>query len=311
MFGREGLAWSERFRVKRTVRVAPGTTLDAATRGGQTVMGDWYPYPYWQSAMYVLIPDRDFENVENGRLTTEQMRDLNLRIAEKGERDVLLLCVALELDTRIAPLCARAQDARIYGACQHQRYFAHAEARWDELARRARLPAPGMMMLLADWVRPTVSAAAVMAAAAGAFLLTGSDAAAEGTSLASQLGYSATVASWVDAESAPSVEEMVVDYQMAYQGGNGLMRLYEFDLTHKQIKVLSFSPWVPQKPADTLNSFDQAVLTTPNESFVIEMVGAEELARDPENAHLIPHVEKMREAYLSSYGRPIPPRPKE
>jgi len=67
------------------------------------------------------------------------------------------------------------------------------------------------------------------------------------------------------------VEEMVVDYQMAYQGGNGLMRLYEFDLTNKQIKVLSFSPWVPQKPAATLNSFDQAVLTTPNEAFVIDM----------------------------------------
>ncbi|MDP9900155.1 LamG-like jellyroll fold domain-containing protein [Variovorax ginsengisoli] len=67
------------------------------------------------------------------------------------------------------------------------------------------------------------------------------------------------------------VEEMVVDYQMAYQGGNGLMRLYEFDLTHKQIKVLSFSPWVPQKPADTLTSFDQAVLTGANEAFTIDM----------------------------------------
>jgi len=67
------------------------------------------------------------------------------------------------------------------------------------------------------------------------------------------------------------VEEMVVDYQMAYQGGNGLMRLYEFDLTNKQIKVLSFSPWVPQKPAATLNAFDQAVLTTPSEAFTIEM----------------------------------------
>jgi hypothetical protein len=67
------------------------------------------------------------------------------------------------------------------------------------------------------------------------------------------------------------VEEMVVDYQMAYQGGNGLMRLYEFDLTNKKIKVLSFSPWVPQKPAATLNAFDQAVLTTPNEAFEIDM----------------------------------------
>ena len=74
------------------------------------------------------------------------------------------------------------------------------------------------------------------------------------------------------------VEEMVVDYQMAYQGGNGLMRLYEFDLTHKQIKVLSFSPWVPQKPAATLTSFDQAVLATPNEAVTIEMDFAQRFA---------------------------------
>ena len=47
--------------------------LDAATRGGQTVMGDWYPYPYWQSAMYVLIPDRDFENVGKWRLGLEEI----------------------------------------------------------------------------------------------------------------------------------------------------------------------------------------------------------------------------------------------
>lgn len=37
---------------------------------------------------------------------------------------------------------------------------------------------------------------------------------------------------------------------------------------------------------------------------------AEELSRDPEHAHLIPHVEKMREAYMNTYGRPIPPKPK-
>jgi len=38
---------------------------------------------------------------------------------------------------------------------------------------------------------------------------------------------------------------------------------------------------------------------------------AEELAKDPEHAELIPHVEKMREAYSSFYGKPIPPKPKE
>ncbi|WP_229256808.1 LamG-like jellyroll fold domain-containing protein [Duganella lactea] len=76
-----------------------------------------------------------------------------------------------------------------------------------------------------------------------------------------------------------AVEEMVVDYQMDYQGGNGLMRLYEFDLTNKQIKVLSFSPWVPMKPADTLNAFDRAVLTESNHSFTINMDFAKRFAR--------------------------------
>jgi hypothetical protein len=34
----------------------------------------------------------------------------------------------------------------------------------------------------------------------------------------------------------------------------------------------------------------------------------EALARDPENAHLIPHVEAMRRAFEHDYGIPIPER---
>ena len=37
---------------------------------------------------------------------------------------------------------------------------------------------------------------------------------------------------------------------------------------------------------------------------------AEELAKQPENAHLIPHVEEMQRAYKAEYGRPIPPKKK-
>lgn len=36
--------------------------LEDAKREGIAVMADWYPYTYWQSSLYVLIPDRDFEN---------------------------------------------------------------------------------------------------------------------------------------------------------------------------------------------------------------------------------------------------------
>lgn len=75
------------------------------------------------------------------------------------------------------------------------------------------------------------------------------------------------------------VLEMVVDYQMAYQGGNGLMRYYEFDLTNNKIHALSFSPWVPQKPKETLNSFDQAMLTEDNQQFTISMNFAERFKR--------------------------------
>jgi len=35
---------------------------------------------------------------------------------------------------------------------------------------------------------------------------------------------------------------------------------------------------------------------------------AEELARDPAHADLIPHVESMRRAYERDFGMPIPPR---
>ena len=37
---------------------------------------------------------------------------------------------------------------------------------------------------------------------------------------------------------------------------------------------------------------------------------AEELARDPEHAHLIPLVERMRQAYQHDHGCAIPPRKK-
>lgn len=94
-----------------------------------------------------------------------------------------------------------------------------------------------------------------------------------------------------------AVEQMVVDFQMAYQGGNGLMRFYEFDLTGNRIKALSFSPWVPQKPADKLNEFDQAMLTGPNEQFEIEMHFAQRFARfNPEFAAAEPSNLPLTEA---------------
>jgi N-acyl-D-amino-acid deacylase len=85
-------AWREAIDVGRRARVAveishmkvaskavwgkAGEALavvDEAVREGLDVGGDWYPYLYWQSSMYVLIPDRDFENVEKWRTGLEEI----------------------------------------------------------------------------------------------------------------------------------------------------------------------------------------------------------------------------------------------
>ncbi|WP_422017078.1 LamG-like jellyroll fold domain-containing protein [Roseateles sp.] len=65
------------------------------------------------------------------------------------------------------------------------------------------------------------------------------------------------------------VHQMVVDYQMDYQGGNAMMRLYEVDFTNNKIDVMSFSPWVVQKPKATLNQFDFAERTEAGNRFSI------------------------------------------
>ena len=56
------------------------------------------------------------------------------------------------------------------------------------------------------------------------------------------------------------VHQILMDHQMAYMGGNGYMGLLEFDLTHGKIYQTTFSPWVMQKPAETLVAEDQALL---------------------------------------------------
>jgi hypothetical protein len=79
--------------------------------------------------------------------------------------------------------------------------------------------------------------------------------------------------------------------------------------------------------ADTLEIFEQQAvadalqtvaeeldeaLTRVNEKLYQDALAiyyaAEELARDPAHADLIPRVEEMRRAYEQSYGRPIPPK---
>ena len=66
------------------------------------------------------------------------------------------------------------------------------------------------------------------------------------------------------------VHEILTDYQMAADGGNGIMTLFEFDLTGQRIDVETVSPWVTVKAKDSLASSDTPVLTGPNQSFSID-----------------------------------------
>ncbi|KAF1022498.1 MAG: hypothetical protein GAK30_01085 [Paracidovorax wautersii] len=106
------------------------------------------------------------------------------------------------------------------------------------------------------------------------------------------------------------VHEMVVDYQMAYNGGNGEMRLYEFDLTHNKINVLSFSPWVVEKPKDSLNQFDVAVLTDSNEQFSIDIDFAQRFSRFNKDfkagsASRTSLIDKARDIILTGFTEPV------
>ena len=63
------------------------------------------------------------------------------------------------------------------------------------------------------------------------------------------------------------VFQQLLDYQMAYQGGNGFMALMEFDFTHNQLCQTAFSPWVPLK-GERANSLDRALLTGSGDTWV-------------------------------------------
>jgi hypothetical protein len=67
------------------------------------------------------------------------------------------------------------------------------------------------------------------------------------------------------------VNEVVIDYQMAYQGGNGYLGLYEFDFTNDRINAEGISPWVVTKPKELLTSFDQAVLKGKHQQYGIDI----------------------------------------
>lgn len=66
------------------------------------------------------------------------------------------------------------------------------------------------------------------------------------------------------------VHQILMDYQMAYMGGNGYMGLLEFDLTNNKIHQTSFSPWVMTKNPELLVADDQALLKNTTQTFTLD-----------------------------------------
>ncbi|WP_407320155.1 metallophosphoesterase [Isoptericola halotolerans] len=71
------------------------------------------------------------------------------------------------------------------------------------------------------------------------------------------------------------VTQVLIDYQMAYDGGNGYLGLFEFDLTHDRIEVQTASPWVVAKDPEVLTAYDQPFLEGEHQQYTIDIDFAE------------------------------------
>lgn len=67
------------------------------------------------------------------------------------------------------------------------------------------------------------------------------------------------------------VYQVLTDYQMAADGGNGYMTLFEFDLTNDRIDVESVSPWITVKDKESLAANDTPVLDGTWQSFSMDV----------------------------------------
>ncbi|MGP6174055.1 LamG-like jellyroll fold domain-containing protein [Corynebacterium sp. A21] len=74
------------------------------------------------------------------------------------------------------------------------------------------------------------------------------------------------------------VVNVLQDNQMAYQGGNGILGLIQFDLSANSLDMTALSPWVAAKPAETLNQFDHLIPEGSGDSWSVDMDFAERFA---------------------------------
>jgi hypothetical protein len=110
-----------------------------------------------------------------------------------------------------------------------------------------------------------------------------------------------------------SVDEIVIDYQMAYMGGNGYLGLYELDFTNDRIASTVVSPWVPTKPKATLiPEFDQAIRTGPMQQLDLPIDWDSRFAgfAVPKAPPVATHgslIAAAEQQILSGYTEPTPP----
>lgn len=76
-------------------------------------------------------------------------------------------------------------------------------------------------------------------------------------------------------EAGHDVVNVLQDNQMAYQGGNGILGLIQFDLSGNSLDMTALSPWVAAKPADSLNQFDHLIPEGSGDSWSVDMDFAE------------------------------------
>lgn len=102
------------------------------------------------------------------------------------------------------------------------------------------------------------------------------------------------------------VVQVLMDYQMAYMGGNGYLGLTEFDITNGKISQTSFSPWVLIKPAETLTIYDQALLDRPNESWTIDFDFASRFPELTPGESSPSATKALRDYIAANYTEPTP-----
>lgn len=105
------------------------------------------------------------------------------------------------------------------------------------------------------------------------------------------------------------VVNVLQDYQMAYQGGNGLLGLLQFDLTGKELDMTALSPWVAEKKPESLNQFDDLILPSDRDSWTVPMDFKQRFAAfapdwEPGDANDPDYAAKAKEIVSAGYTDP-------